>query len=134
MNTAFGDLQARSEQERTLYQEEKAVMASKIEVLTSQLAAERYKSDGEQERIKHNAQVHELEGGLSQSSRWLMPDIHAQRKDDTLAGKQSSKTAETADTFATASEASRRPAGSVVPIVQLLEEVGPRRTKRRRIA
>jgi hypothetical protein len=134
MNTAFGDLQARSERERTFYQEEKAVMASKIDDLTSQLAAERYKSSSKQERGEHNAQVHELEGGLSQSSRWLIQGIHAQQKDDALAGKQNSETTETADTFAIASEASRRSAESVVQIVQLLEEVDPRRTKRRRIA
>jgi hypothetical protein len=47
MRKALSELQTQLEQERILHQEEKAVLASKIEVLTAQLAAERYKSGGE---------------------------------------------------------------------------------------
>jgi hypothetical protein len=127
MRKALSELQTQLEQERILHQEEKAVLASKIEVLTAQLAAERYKSGGEQERVEHNAQVRELKGGLPQSGRWVIEEIHDQ-ENGVPATKQKLRTTEMVHT------GSRSSIESVAPVVQLLEEASPRRTKRRRLA
>jgi hypothetical protein len=118
MRKALSELQTQLEQERILHQEEKAVLASKIEVLTAQLAAE---------RVEHNAQVRELKGGLPQSGRWVIEEIHDQ-ENGVPATKQKLRTTEMVHT------GSRSSIESVAPVVQLLEEASPRRTKRRRLA
>jgi hypothetical protein len=107
-------------------------MARQIEVLESQLTATTRKSKGEQEMEERNAQGPGADSNLAQSVRWLMQGGCTLQEDDVLADEQRPRRGVSADSFATALEESHSSANTVIPSRQLLEEVRPRRTRRKR--